>query len=84
MQFAFVKCHGVELTPDNLPMEFKDKRIYWAGCQGSRRLDMFSVKSTLEKTDGNKAKTARHLGVARATLYRFLDDHPVIQKSICV
>ena len=83
VQFAFVKCHGVELTPDNLPMEFKDKRIYWAGCQGSRRLDMFSVKSTLEKTGGNKAKTARHLGVGRATLYRFLDDYPAIQKSVC-
>ncbi|MFC1812166.1 sigma-54 interaction domain-containing protein [Thermodesulfobacteriota bacterium] len=82
VQFAFVKCNGVVITPDDLPVEFKNNRMLWAGCRGSRKLDMFSVKSTLEKTDGNKAKTARHLGVGRATLYRFLDDHPVIQKSV--
>jgi len=84
VQFAFVKCHGVELTPDNLPMELKDKRIHWADCGGSTKLDIFLVKTTLEKTGGNKAKTARHLGVGRATLYRFLEDYPAIQKSICV
>ena len=83
VQFAFVKCNGVEITPDDLPVEFKNNRILWAGYGGSRRLDMFSVKSTLEKTGGNKAKTARHLGVGRATLYRFLDDYPAIQKSVC-
>ena len=84
VQFAFVKCHDVELTPDNLPMELKDKRIHWAGCGSSTKLDIFLVKTTLEKTGGNKAKTARHLGVGRATLYRFLEDYPAIQKSICV
>jgi len=83
VQFAFVKCHGVEITPDDLPVEFKNNRILWAGCGGSGRLNIFLVKSTLKKTGGNKAKTARHLGVGRATLYRFLDDYPVIQKSIC-
>ena len=83
VQFAFVKSNGVEITPDDLPTEFKNKRILLAGCGVSRRLDMFSVKSTLEKTGGNKAKTARHLGVGRATLYRFLNDYPLIQKSVC-
>jgi transcriptional regulator with GAF, ATPase, and Fis domain len=83
VQFAFVKCNGVEITPDDLPMEFKNNRILWAGCGSSKRLDIFSVKSALEKTGGNKAKTARHLGVGRATLYRFLDDYPEIQKSLC-
>jgi len=81
--FAFVKCNGVVITPDDLPKELINKRILLAGYRGSRKLDMFSVKSILEKTGGNKAKTARHLGVGRATLYRFLDDHPVIQKSVC-
>jgi DNA-binding NtrC family response regulator len=34
------------------------------------------VKTALEKSGGNKAKAARILGVGRATLYRFLNDHP--------
>jgi transcriptional regulator with PAS, ATPase and Fis domain len=83
MQFAFVKCNGVEITPDDLPVKSKNNRTLWADCKGSRKLDIFLVKSTLEKTGGNKAKTARHLGVGRATLYRFLEDYPAIQKSIC-
>jgi transcriptional regulator of acetoin/glycerol metabolism len=35
-----------------------------------------NVKTALIKTGGNKAKAARILGVGRATLYRFLADHP--------
>jgi len=29
----------------------------------------------LERTGGNKAKAAKLMGVGRATLYRFLNDH---------
>ena len=34
------------------------------------------VKAALDRTGGNKAKAARHLGVGRATLYRFLEEFP--------
>ncbi|MBW2657254.1 MAG: hypothetical protein JRC59_06075, partial [Deltaproteobacteria bacterium] len=34
------------------------------------------VRSALVHTGGNKARAAKQLGVGRATLYRFLGDHP--------
>ena len=44
--------------------------------QQSKKLDVESVLCALEKTGSNKAKAARLLGVGRATLYRFLNQHP--------
>jgi len=45
---------------------------------GHRRtiLTAEAVQAVLRQTDGNKAKAARVLGVARATLYRFLKNMP--------
>ena len=41
-----------------------------------KKLDRKSVTEALSRSGGNKAKAARFLGVGRATLYRFLSDHP--------
>ena len=42
-----------------------------------RKLTVESVREALDQTGGNKVKAAQVLGVGRATLYRFLTDHPV-------
>ena len=34
------------------------------------------VADALEQCNGNKLQAAKHLGVGRATLYRFLKEHP--------
>ena len=47
-----------------------------------RKLDAEGVRSVLVKTGGNKAKTAKLLGVGRATLYRFLGDHPELNEAV--
>ena len=76
IQFAIVNCSGDTIFPKDLPMELKDESILRSSRGASRKLNIEIVKSALEKTGGNKAKASRLLGVGRATLYRFLSDHP--------
>jgi transcriptional regulator with PAS, ATPase and Fis domain len=83
IQFAFVKSSGGEITPDNLPMEINDNRLFQTIRGPSRKLDRVQVESAIKKTGGNKAKAARLLNVGRATLYRFINDYPELQESIC-
>jgi DNA-binding NtrC family response regulator len=84
IQFAFVKSKGNEITPESLPMEINDSRFFQTIRGPSRKLDRFQVESAIKKTGGNKAKAARLLNVGRATLYRFINDHPHLQKRVCV
>jgi len=76
IQFAIVNCNGDMIFPKDLPMELKDQSILCSPRGASRKLNEEMVKTALEKSGGNKAKAARSLGVGRATLYRFLSDHP--------
>jgi PAS domain S-box-containing protein len=76
IQFAIVNCNGDTIFPKDLPMELKDQSIICSPRGASRKLNAEIIKTALEKSGGNKAKAARILGVGRATLYRFLSDHP--------
>lgn len=76
IQFAFVRSNGVEITAGDLPEEITDNVTLLAKRGISRKLDFDTVKNALIKAGGNKAKTARQLGVGRATLYRFLHACP--------
>jgi PAS domain S-box-containing protein len=76
IQFAIVSCNGDMILPKDLPMELKDQSILCSPRGASKKLNEEMVKIALEKSGGNKAKAARSLGVGRATLYRFLSDHP--------
>ncbi|MBL0714052.1 MAG: sigma 54-interacting transcriptional regulator [Desulfosarcina sp.] len=76
IQFAFVKSNGRLLTVDDLPMEIRDQREILPRRGPSRKLAIGSVQAALKKTGGNKSRSARILGVGRATLYRFLNEYP--------
>ena len=82
MQFAFVKCNGKVIVPDDLPLELREMDAVCVRRGPSKKLDPEGVKSALVKSGGNKAKAARLLGVGRATLYRFLGDHPELNKVV--
>ena len=82
VQFAFVKCNANIIEEDDLPLELRKVEAPQKTRRGpSKKLDSDSVNSALIKTGGNKAKAAKLLGVGRATLYRFLADHPNLNRS---
>jgi sigma-54 dependent transcriptional regulator, acetoin dehydrogenase operon transcriptional activator AcoR len=76
IQFAFVKCGGGTIEPEDLPIELRELENTCIRRGPSRKLNLEGVRSALIRTGGNKAKAAKLLGVGRATLYRFLGDHP--------
>ena len=83
VQYSFVKSNGIEITPDDLPMEIDHSRLFMNGSGTPRKLNVERVEFAMEKTGGNKAKAAKLLKVGRATLYRFFNEHPHLQKSFC-
>ena len=80
IQFAIVKCGGGLITPNELPADLRDNKKPLLKSGHSKKLDFDTIKSALEKTGGNKSKAAKLLRVGRATLYRFLNEHPEILK----
>jgi transcriptional regulator with PAS, ATPase and Fis domain len=75
VRFALVKSRGKRIGVQHLPLEIQEWRNTRPARGPSKKLDMDSVNDALKQTGGNKAKASRMLGVGRATLYRFLQDH---------
>lgn len=76
IKFALVKCKGDVIEPEHLPaavLQAKHIAVKPEKRKRKRKLNDAVVRSTLEKTNGNKAETAKMLGVSRATLYRYID-----------
>jgi PAS domain S-box-containing protein len=76
VQFAIVRSAGDLVRLNDLPLELRNLTCYPTRRGPVRKLDAASVREALSKTGGNKAKAAKLLSVGRATLYRFLADHP--------
>jgi len=81
VQFSIVRCKGKVIQPEDLPMELKGMTVEKPKRGPARKLDAQMVREALEKTGGNKARASKVLGVGRATLYRFLGDHPEVLKE---
>ena len=81
VQFAIVRCRGNVIQPKDLPMELKDFMHAKPKRGPAGKLDLESVRDALIRTGGNKVKAANRLGVGRATLYRFLNNHPKLQNK---
>ncbi len=74
LRYALVHCQGRTIRPEHLPAEVRE---FGYPSSGSK-LNPEGVKMALTRSGGNKKKAAGLLGVGRATLYRFLKNHPAV------
>ena len=81
IRFAIVKSRGKMIQPEHLPLELRTSESIRHARGPRRKLNRPAVSKALIQSGGNKAKAARILGVGRATLYRFLSDHPGLISS---
>ena len=81
VQFAFVQSKNGKITASSLPIELHRKTLAPDMPIGgkNRKLTVEATTQALISTRWNKVKAAQVLGVGRATLYRFLEEHPEIR-----
>lgn len=80
LEYAFILCDKSILTIDNLPHDFEvpvsaGPNLKVEKDQNVRR----AIVEALEKTDWNKAKAARLLGMGRTTLYMKIEEYNITE-----
>lgn len=73
IQFAVMKSKSKKILPHHLPSYLTNNPKELSRAQRKKKLNKAQVMAALEKAKGNKRRAAAYLGVARSTLYRFLD-----------
>ena len=77
IRYAAIKSQGTVILTKHLPPPVSACAPPKPAPTRNRKLDKDLVQDALEVTRGNKSEAARHLGVSRATLYRFLSENTV-------
>lgn len=78
LEHAFMLCHMNFITVDHLPLEISTyQKGFIPSPNKNPAVDIKDILHALEKTDGNKAKAARLLGINRKTIYRKLVLHGI-------
>jgi transcriptional regulator with PAS, ATPase and Fis domain len=75
VRYAVIKSQRAPIQPKHLPPQVEGYQTPKPVKTRRRKLDRNLVQGALDATNSNKSKAARHLGVSRATLYRFLDEN---------
>jgi two-component system response regulator HydG len=82
LRFAFIKCTSGVIKPEHLPPTFRKLTAETIpATQKGTGLTEIALVNALKQSKGNRSAAARLLGVSRATLYRFLADHPDVPSS---
>jgi PAS domain S-box-containing protein len=83
IEHAFIVCQHSTITVDDLPAEIRNSFDAEASSESERGTDSKEkFLAALEKTDWNKAKAARLLGMSRRTLYRKLEEYQISRNSV--
>jgi PAS domain S-box-containing protein len=82
MEHAFVQCRGAVIQPGDLPADLRQVAAETAATGGRKKdFSRQEVLQALNRTDWNKAKAARALGISRPTLYRLLAEYDLDQHT---
>jgi len=73
IEHAFVLCRGPIISSNHIPAEIRQYSVIKKSIRQDRSAErQENILTVLDKTDWNKAKAARILGIDRSTLYRKL------------
>ncbi len=83
IEHGFVLCHDEAIGLEHIPLEIKETAgVKQVKIEKAPDVERAELLKTLEKTDGNKAKAARMLGIDRSTLYRKLSRYQLGEDSL--
>ena len=82
IRYGLVHCREEMFRPDHLPPQVFQEAVASFKVQPlltrqRGKLTEQAVREALTATNNNRLQAAKRLGVGRATLYRFLDKHPL-------
>ena len=69
LERAAILCDGGMITPDHLSLHAEPIAPASSPTTDLRAAERRAIEKALRETDGNKAKTARRLGLTRTQLY---------------
>jgi PAS domain S-box-containing protein len=82
LEHAFILCHQPVISIEHLPDDLKNyKSSGAASLKESEANAPELVFQALQKTDWNKAKAARMLGISRRTIYRKIEEFNISKKG---
>jgi len=77
IQYAMIKCDNSDglIESHHLPPEVLETDKFSSQSKKGRpqKVDLEDIEDAMERTDGNKAKAAKLLGISRTTLYRIIE-----------
>jgi two-component system response regulator HydG len=82
LERAAILCDEGPITPDHLSLHAAPMSVAQTPTTDLREAERRAIEKALHETDGNKAKTARRLGLTRTQLYGRLRKYDIDSPAI--